>query len=483
MEDDPVPVPPDAYEKTEWAFTRLMYPSGVHASVFGSDRQLAHRLSQGRPPVRAGRAPPDPHPHSFVEQVVDLDSDEVFNWPWLYAVEVGHWNLTDAQCAKLREYLLRGGFFMCDDFHGTGEWNIFMASMSRVFPDRPIVEIDNKDPIFHVLYDLDERYQVPGMSVSGTPDASTKRMARRPTGAAIYDDNGRVMVAICFNQDNGDAWEWADHPAVSGEVRFAGLSHGHQLHHLCDDALGSLKADQPCSNFCSNIRLGFPQRAIRAAGAVAGLAAGVGVIAAGGLLLLARAAQSRAADGRAAAGDLAAGNGAGRAGAVPAVASGDQHRDAAAAAERRGGAGGRFAQHGDPGGRQHARWRRPTALLERRAAATIWARSFRCGCTASARTPSASRRPDQLTGAAPATHIGDSLKQVLADSSTLPLGAVVLLSDGADNSGGIDLDTISQIRRQRIPIHTIGFGREKLDEDIEITDVDAAARARWPIRA
>ena len=53
---------------------------------------------------------------------------------------------------------------------------------------------------------------------------------------------------------------------------------------------------------------------------------------------------------------------------------------------------------------------------------------------------------------------------MLAESSTLPLGAVVLLSDGADNSGGIDLETISQIRRQRIPVHTIGFGREKSDQ-------------------
>ena len=52
----------------------------------------------------------------------------------------------------------------------------------------------------------------------------------------------------------------------------------------------------------------------------------------------------------------------------------------------------------------------------------------------------------------------------------MPLGAVVLLSDGADNSGGIDLDTISQIRRRQIPVHTIGFGREKLDKDIEIVD-------------
>ncbi len=72
---------------------------------------------------------------------------------------------------------------------------------------------------------------------------------------------------------------------------------------------------------------------------------------------------------------------------------------------------------------------------------------------------------------------GESLKQVLADASSLPIGAVVLLSDGADNSGGIDLETVSEIRRQRIPIHTIGFGREKMAHDVEISDVQMPQRA------
>jgi uncharacterized membrane protein len=85
--------------------------------------------------------------------------------------------------------------------------------------------------------------------------------------------------------------------------------------------------------------------------------------------------------------------------------------------------------------------------------------------------------PDKLNASAPATHIGDGLKEVLADSATLPIGAVVLMSDGADNSGGIDLDTISEIKRQRIPIHTVGFGRERMEHDVEVTDVQLPARS------
>src|ERR1051325_2859032 len=85
-------------------------------------------------------------------------------------------------------------------------------------------------------------------------------------------------------------------------------------------------------------------------------------------------------------------------------------------------------------------------------------------------------RLDQVTASAPVTHIGESLKEVLADAASLPIGAVVLLSDGADNSGGIDLETITQIRQQRIPIHTVGFGRERFLKDIEISDAQLPAR-------
>jgi uncharacterized membrane protein len=91
--------------------------------------------------------------------------------------------------------------------------------------------------------------------------------------------------------------------------------------------------------------------------------------------------------------------------------------------------------------------------------------------------PERIQKPDQLSAAAPASRIGDTLERVLAESSSLPLGAMVLLSDGADNAGGIDLETISAIRRQRIPVHTMGFGREHPQRDVEITDAVAPARA------
>jgi len=78
---------------------------------------------------------------------------------------------------------------------------------------------------------------------------------------------------------------------------------------------------------------------------------------------------------------------------------------------------------------------------------------------------------------APATHIGASLKQLVAESSDLPLGAVVVLSDGSDNSGGIDRETIAALRNRHIPVHTVGFGAESISPDIEMDDAAIAPRA------
>jgi uncharacterized membrane protein len=83
-----------------------------------------------------------------------------------------------------------------------------------------------------------------------------------------------------------------------------------------------------------------------------------------------------------------------------------------------------------------------------------------------------------------ATHINAGLRQLMNETSDLPVGAVVLLSDGAENasggtggSGGIDLETISALHNRRLPVHTIGFGQEKAARDVEIEDAVVAAKA------
>ncbi|MBC7983303.1 MAG: DUF4159 domain-containing protein [Candidatus Obscuribacterales bacterium] len=142
---------------------------------------------------------------------LSIMDDKLFDYPWLYAVEVGGWSLSEPEAARLRDYLLRGGFLMVDDFHGSSEWNGFMESMRRVFPDRSIVEIPTSDSVFHIVYDLDERVQIPGIGANSR-GVTYERDGYVPHWRGIYDDDGHLMVVINFNMDLGDAWEHADEP-------------------------------------------------------------------------------------------------------------------------------------------------------------------------------------------------------------------------------------------------------------------------------
>ncbi len=210
--------PPDWNQKTEWTRARLRYPD-IYGYPF---RQLIMNDGQEFPGYWTMDYPrSDRHllqgvrrltriETRSVEQVVSLDgTNDVYNWPVMYAVEPGHWLLPEDQAKQLREYLLRGGFLMVDDFHGEREWAIFTASLNRVFPDRPVVDIPDTDPIFHTLYDIDEKFQVPGAQYFET-GLTYEHEGKVPHWRAVYDDKGRIMVAICHNMDLGDAWEHSD---------------------------------------------------------------------------------------------------------------------------------------------------------------------------------------------------------------------------------------------------------------------------------
>jgi hypothetical protein len=213
-----IPLPPDYQEKTEWTFARLMFPPGplngyrgrdldwhVGVSLWSQDFPRADRhFSQ------AVRRLTRIHVRS-AEQVVNLDEGDAYDWPWLYAVQVGEWGLTDQQGKALREYLLRGGFFMADDFHGSEEWYEFESRIKRAFPDKEIRDIPDDDAIFHTVYDLTDRYQIPGQAHLRAGHKNG------PTGIGahwrgIYDEQGRILIAISYNSDIGDAWEYADDP-------------------------------------------------------------------------------------------------------------------------------------------------------------------------------------------------------------------------------------------------------------------------------
>jgi len=199
-------------EHAEYRFVRLAYNSnGLGGYGYRGGRKwqtdmpdAEYHLLQGISRLTRVDAASEPH-------VVSALSDDLFDYPWIYAVEVGYWSLNEQEAARLRDYLLRGGFLMVDDFHGTIEWATFVDTLTRVFPDRPIVEIPENDETFHVHFDLDNRIQIPGRMFIRTGQ-TWERDGYTPHWRGVYDDDGRLMVAINFNMDMGDAWEHADWP-------------------------------------------------------------------------------------------------------------------------------------------------------------------------------------------------------------------------------------------------------------------------------
>jgi hypothetical protein len=200
-----------ANKHAEFQFVRLQY---VGTSLFGGrERWLTDwpdaesHLIRGIKRLTRINTADEGHYLSIMD-------DALFDHPWIYAVEVGHWVLSDEEVARLREYLLRGGFLMVDDFHGSLEWSTFIQGMHRIFPDRAIVDVPPDDAVFHVAYDLDEHVQIPGIQ-SLYSGRNYERDGFEPHWRGVYDDDGRLMVMINFNMDLGDAWEHADVPEYS----------------------------------------------------------------------------------------------------------------------------------------------------------------------------------------------------------------------------------------------------------------------------
>jgi len=236
---DDVSLPSDWNEKTEWVFARLMYPNHPNAwlaSAFFRFRG-AHDWREGATSWTQDYPRADRHFAAALRRLTRInvrsveqpnspdDLDDFYNWPWMAAGEMGDWKLTDAQVKTVREYLLRGGFLMLDDFWGPEEFDRFNETMKAIFPDRPVVDIAKTDNVFHIVYDLNDLVQVPGKWCIPAYQQQCQIRARGTTAhwMGVYDDKNRLMVAISFNSDLGDAWEWADSAEYPEELAAFGL--------------------------------------------------------------------------------------------------------------------------------------------------------------------------------------------------------------------------------------------------------------------
>jgi len=198
------------FEKDVFTFARIIYkfngfrgPSwmGWVNDYPDSDLNLSFRLQQ----LTSMRVDPD-------GRVIKLNSPDLFEFPFIYAVKPGRMELRDEEVPPLKKYLLNGGALMADDFWGTREWENFERVMKRVLPDRQWVELPMNHPLFHCVFDLKSdknALQVPSIHVweRGRTTHRYGEDGREMHVRAWLDDKQRIMVIATHNTDNGDGWE------------------------------------------------------------------------------------------------------------------------------------------------------------------------------------------------------------------------------------------------------------------------------------
>lgn len=194
----------ERFKSDVFTFVRVRYSSGGgrggnwHTDYPDAELNFSYRLHE----MTALEVDPN-------GKVIELTDDALLNHPWAYLIEPGRMSLSEAEVVGLRRYLLNGGFLMVDDFWGEHEWDNFYHEIKRVFPDREPIDLPLEHEIFHLVYDLKKKPQVPnihawlqtGRTDDNRPDTSEVHYR------ALFDDKGRMMAIICHNTDIGDAWE------------------------------------------------------------------------------------------------------------------------------------------------------------------------------------------------------------------------------------------------------------------------------------
>jgi hypothetical protein len=202
------------FEKDVFTFTRIQYDSGWGrgrgrggggwtVDFRDADLNFSFRLQQ----LTSLKVDPE-------GKVLRLTDPELFSHPFLYIVEPGSLEFSEDEVKTLRRYLLSGGFLMIDDFWGEAEYENLYLEMKRVFPDREPQELPLEHPIFHCVFDLKEKPQIPNYGTGEESQFTGVTWERghgpgveTPHYRAIFDDKGRMMVIICHNTDLGDGWE------------------------------------------------------------------------------------------------------------------------------------------------------------------------------------------------------------------------------------------------------------------------------------
>jgi hypothetical protein len=193
------------FARDAFTFARVRYSSGYGRGRGGgwatdyrdADLNLSYRLHQ----ITSLQVDPE-------GKVLELTDPELREHPFLYIAEPGRLFFSEEEVLALRKHLLNGGFLLIDDFWGVAEYENLYEQIKRVFPDREPAELPEDHPIFHCVFDLKTKPQIPGVhSWLYTGETYEREDAQKVEYKGLFDDRGRLMVVIGHNTDLGDGWE------------------------------------------------------------------------------------------------------------------------------------------------------------------------------------------------------------------------------------------------------------------------------------
>jgi hypothetical protein len=133
-------------------------------------------------------------------RLIELGSPEIFNFPFAYISEPGEMEMTETEVANLREYILRGGFILIDDFD-TWHMDNLREEMHRAFPERNFVRLDITHPIWDLVYKVED-LETMGDYVQGDD----------PVYYALVNDVHQIAIMALHNNDLANFWEWYGSP-------------------------------------------------------------------------------------------------------------------------------------------------------------------------------------------------------------------------------------------------------------------------------
>jgi hypothetical protein len=207
--------PPEKFPSNQFIFCRVKYTSYPGGGFGGmdrwridypeSDQHFSWRISQ----LTTLKVPKDKN-GEYKHAVVRLTDKELFDYPFIYMLEVGYLIFDEVEVENLRKYLLRGGFLMVDDFWGEREWANWEAQIYRVLDplEYRYEKLKLDHPIFNCVFEIKEFPQVPAPQHWLNWGRTYEREdAKEANYWGIYDKEDRLMVVVCHNTDLGDGWE------------------------------------------------------------------------------------------------------------------------------------------------------------------------------------------------------------------------------------------------------------------------------------